>query len=1191
MTGQWTNRLLVALASCALCGLAHAQFFLPTSEPIQPPSDPELSVALESQLQTEMQGVEDDAAWGPFEEGSEPSQLEQARSEAARDLCDALKEYLGALKDLRALNIQLAELSSDDANRRLSEELAALSERINRVKRSVPSRPRPVPEEEITAANKELEAAQTDAAARADTLRERRERLEGAAGRKEAAQRAIQEAQSALLEALSDYESRRAVAADDVERAIADLRLRRVHIRASLAVAEQERVNLEADRDGRLVGMMEQRIPLDRELIAQQVELLSRLKQFQAFSETEKVKAMVDWLSSEPSASPYELAYWELRLAMMTALREITGTLANSPLKDRFSADDHTELIDDLASQREMWEAFAKSIHRRPADQIRDRYLEVDRLVPHWETERDRKRRLADATFDERATIVARLDALRDQIRAKRKAIRQIQRQNPADEMAVKLSPQLAENEERFDKDVAAIEQSLDELVGRLDDATSLIDRHVVALAQFRSRVYIAYLGVRDQQLWRYRWSKTVEEWGSEKRREVREKNWKELQAGVAKVATFEWWLMGAALLVSTVLAVVGRLRLRQHARRLETRLTERLQSGTSNPATLSDRFHIQATDFLAATAMPCWPLLCLWACVRLSPMDGRLTELAVIVLVAACASNSLISTLFSQSKARFRLLPCSNVVVRYYRRWFRAALIVSLVLLPLPLLLLRLNVSYYTMSYLFTLYKVCILSTALVFLARRQIVLKVVGRAEDLRYPWVLSLVSFLYPVGYLSVLALLILAIAGYGALTNYLISGLVRSTALIGAVALGWRYLCDSFDRLWQSLREPTEEIAAAPTAAGDVVEASQPASTTAPPVRTADEDIGVGMVTTVLRWGVSLATVVIVLGFWGLDWVDLRGLMDLAIVEAGTDGRPPVTVERALTAVLLVGIGWTLARALRRALQFRLAKSLSQEDRGGWIAVGTLTQYLILLFAVYFALYVLQIPLGALTVVLGTLGLGLGLGLQPLFANFFSGLVILFERHVKVGDTVVLDDGTLGEVTNISVRATTIKTPDNIDVVIPNGDFISGRVTNWTLDDTRIRAKLTIGVVYGAAPRLVERLLLQAAYESPFVLADPPPEVRFLEFGDNSLDFALYAWCRNASDRWNFLTHSRYRILELLEGNGVDIPFPQRTITTSQDKPLRIELLGPPGGRRVQEPSAPLPRAAAEPQPSSSSRRPG
>lgn len=1189
MVPQRTIWLSLALAGLAICTSASAQFFVPTSEPIQPPTDPELSLTLEAQLQSEMQAVEADATWGPFEEGREPNKQEQERNEAAGSLCDTLKEYLAALKDLRALGIQLAELSSDDPNRRLSEELATLTERINRVKRSIPSRPRPVPEEEMTAATKELETAQTEAAARADTLRERRERLEGATGRKEAAQRAMQEAQSALLEALSDYESRRAVASDDIERATADLRLRDVHIRASLAAAEQQRAGLEADRDGKLVGMMEQRIPLDRELIARLGELVSRLKQFQAFSETEKVKAMVDWLSSEPSASPYELAYWELRLAMMTALREVTGTLANSTLKDRFTADDHAELMDDLASQREMWETFVRSIHRRQADQKRDRYLEVDGLVSHWEQERERKRRLADTTFDERATIVARLDALRDQIRTKRKAIRQVQRQNPADEMAVKLSPQLAEYEERFDKEVGSIEQSLDELVGRLDDATTMIDRHVVALAQLRSRVYIAYLGVRDQQLWRYRWSKTVEEWGSEKRREVREKYWKELRAAREKVTSTEWWFMGAALLIAVILAVVGRQQLRQHARRLESRLTERLQGG-SVAATLSDRFHIQVTDFLAATALPCWPLLCIWACVRLSPLDGRLAELAVAVLVAAFGANALIRTLFSQSKARFRLLPCSNVVARYYRRWFRAALALSVLLLPLPLVMLRLNVSYYTMSYLFTLYKICILAVALVFLARRQIVLKIVGRPEDLRYPWLLSAVSFLYPVGYLCVLALLMLTLAGYGALTNYLISGLVRSTVLIGAVALGWRYLRDLFDRVWQSLREPAEDSAPAATTTGETAESNPPVAVAPPTLRAADEDIGVGLVTTVLRWGVSMATAVMVLGYWGLSWVDLRGLMEATLVDAGVDGRPPVTVQRALAACLLVGVGWTFARALRRALQFRLASSLSQEDRGGWIAVGTLAQYLILLFALYFALYVLQIPLGALTVVLGTLGLGLGLGLQPLFANFFSGLVILFERHVKVGDTVVLDDGTLGEVTNISVRATTIKTPDNVDVVIPNGDFISGRVTNWTLDETRIRAKLPVGVVYGADPRLVERLLLQAAYESPFALHDPPPEVRFLEFGDNSLDFALFAWCRNAKDRWNFLTHSRYRIIELFERNGVEIPFPQRTLTTAGDKPLKIELLNPPASRRAPEAPAAPSRGTTDPQPAPA-RHPG
>jgi potassium efflux system protein len=202
--------------------------------------------------------------------------------------------------------------------------------------------------------------------------------------------------------------------------------------------------------------------------------------------------------------------------------------------------------------------------------------------------------------------------------------------------------------------------------------------------------------------------------------------------------------------------------------------------------------------------------------------------------------------------------------------------------------------------------------------------------------------------------------------------------------------------------------------------------------------------------------------------------------------------------------------------------------------------------------------LHVPLGALTVVLGTLGLGVGLGLQPLFTNFISGLMILFERHVRVGDLITIG-GELGEVTSVSIRSTTIKTPDGIELVIPNSDLITHNVVNWTLRDTRLRGHVKVGVAYSTDPELVRKLLLDIMNQHSLVLRYPPPEVWFMDFGDNSLNFELVAWFQDALSRWRFVTAVRFEIARVFRAHGIEIPFPQRTLSTPDGAPLPIRVL--------------------------------
>ncbi|HOW19174.1 MAG TPA: mechanosensitive ion channel, partial [Phycisphaerae bacterium] len=231
-----------------------------------------------------------------------------------------------------------------------------------------------------------------------------------------------------------------------------------------------------------------------------------------------------------------------------------------------------------------------------------------------------------------------------------------------------------------------------------------------------------------------------------------------------------------------------------------------------------------------------------------------------------------------------------------------------------------------------------------------------------------------------------------------------------------------------------------------------------------------------------------------------------------------------------------------------------------DRGAQAAINTMLHYFLILLGLYFALFAMRVPLGAVTVVLGTLGLGVGLGLQPLFVNFISGLMILLERHVRVGDLIVVN-GELGEVTNISMRSTCIRTPDGVELVIPNSDFITKDVINWTLQEKSLRGHVKVGVAYGSDVHLVRRLLLDLTRRHPLVRTYPPPEVWFTDFGENALHFEIVAWFDNSSSRWRFMTEIRYEIVRVFTEHGIEIPFPQRTLTTAGGKPLPIELVVP------------------------------
>ena len=167
------------------------------------------------------------------------------------------------------------------------------------------------------------------------------------------------------------------------------------------------------------------------------------------------------------------------------------------------------------------------------------------------------------------------------------------------------------------------------------------------------------------------------------------------------------------------------------------------------------------------------------------------------------------------------------------------------------------------------------------------------------------------------------------------------------------------------------------------------------------------------------------------------------------------------------------------------------------------------------------------------------------MQEIFANFVSGIILLFERPIRVGDTVTINDVT-GTVAKIRIRAITMIDPDRKEVIVPNKSFVTGQVTNWALSSTVTRLVVSVGVAYGSDLELVRRLLLQAAHEQPSVLKDPEPRVLFLTFGASTLDHELRVHVGQVSERNDTLDALNRRVNELFAENNIDIAFNQLDI---------------------------------------------
>jgi len=302
--------------------------------------------------------------------------------------------------------------------------------------------------------------------------------------------------------------------------------------------------------------------------------------------------------------------------------------------------------------------------------------------------------------------------------------------------------------------------------------------------------------------------------------------------------------------------------------------------------------------------------------------------------------------------------------------------------------------------------------------------------------------------------------------------------------------------------------------------------------------------IAIVTTIL----SLAAIV----FFTVTAVNAAG-----IPLAWTAPLPAINlslVQIFLLVALLVAVFWFSSGTKRFLFNRLLAQS--GLDRSLQYAIAQVVSNIVLVVGIFIVLENTGIHLAALAVFAGAVGVGVGFGLQNIASNFISGLVILAERPITIGDRVEVA-GIAGQVEHIRARSTIIRTNDNIMMILPNTKFIDSPVTNWTYGDRRVRFRIPVGVAYGSDVTKVQKALLAVAQDNPHTLKEPAPSVFLEQFGENSIDFKLIVWSSEMSARPSrYRSELNFAIAEKFREVGIEFPFPQRDVHI-RDGVLKVE----------------------------------
>ncbi len=272
---------------------------------------------------------------------------------------------------------------------------------------------------------------------------------------------------------------------------------------------------------------------------------------------------------------------------------------------------------------------------------------------------------------------------------------------------------------------------------------------------------------------------------------------------------------------------------------------------------------------------------------------------------------------------------------------------------------------------------------------------------------------------------------------------------------------------------------------------------------------------------------------------------------------TFGKDRISIGLLLAALLIIYTAYCLSKIIQSIL-LQSVLPRKNVDKGVQHSIATLLHYLIMLIGFLMALQALGFSLTNLTILGGALGVGIGFGLQAIINNFASGLILLFERPIKVGDTIQIGEE-LAEVKELGLRATTVQTFDNAEIVVPNSDLVTSQVTNWTLLERRVRIKIPIGVAYGSNVEKVLKILLDCAEERPEILDTPKPRALFLAFGASSLDFELRVFIPEFTNRRQVQSDLNVDINREFADAGLEIPFQQNDLHIRSIDPETADMI--------------------------------
>ncbi len=290
---------------------------------------------------------------------------------------------------------------------------------------------------------------------------------------------------------------------------------------------------------------------------------------------------------------------------------------------------------------------------------------------------------------------------------------------------------------------------------------------------------------------------------------------------------------------------------------------------------------------------------------------------------------------------------------------------------------------------------------------------------------------------------------------------------------------------------------------------------------------------------------------------LNFLENIQLWSYSSVIEGVRTMVPITLSDLMIAVIVAIVTMVAAKNLPGLLEIILLNRFPM-DAGSRHAVSMIFNYTITAIGVIVAFSMIGIQWSSIQWLIAALGVGVGFGLQEIVANFICGIIVLFERPFRIGDTVTIGDVS-GTVTRIQIRATTVLDWDRKELIVPNKEFITGRLINWSLSDNVVRIKVPIGIAYGSDTLLAEKLLLKAAKADALVLDNPGPRAVFLGFGDNSLNFELRVFI-NGIDDWIPVLHKLNQTVDReFRKAGITISFPQRDVHLDQNGPLEVRVV--------------------------------